>query len=65
MVTDDQQLIEALPADRPDPALSDGVRVGRLHWCADHLGSGRAPHAVDTLVNLVSRSRIRNLHATA
>jgi hypothetical protein len=40
-------MVQALPADRPDPALSDGVRVGRLHRCADDLGPGRAPHVVE------------------
>jgi hypothetical protein len=37
---------QGLPADRPDPALSDGV-LGRPHRCADDLGPGRAPHVAD------------------
>ena len=47
LATDDQQLVQALPADRADPALSDGVRVGRLHRCADDLDTGRAPHVIE------------------
>ena len=47
MATDDQEMVQALLADRPDPALSDGVRVGRLHRCAYDLGPGRAPHVVE------------------
>jgi hypothetical protein len=65
VATDDQQLIHALLADRPYPTFSECVRVGRLDGRADHLGPSRAPHVVEHLVNLVSRSRIRNLHATA
>jgi hypothetical protein len=44
---DDQQLVQALPADRPDPALNDGVGVGRPHRCADDLGPAPAPHVVE------------------
>ena len=33
LAADDQQLIQALPADGPDPALGDGIDVGRLHRC--------------------------------
>jgi deazaflavin-dependent oxidoreductase (nitroreductase family) len=47
LAADDQQLVQALPADRPDPALRDRVGVGRPHGRADHLGPGRAPHVVE------------------
>jgi IS6 family transposase len=47
MATDDQQLVEAFPADRPYPALGDGIRVERPHGRADHLGPGQAPHVVE------------------
>jgi hypothetical protein len=33
---EDEQPIEALAADAADPALGVGVRVRRLHGCADH-----------------------------
>ena len=35
---DHQQPIQALGADRADPALRDGVRVGRLHRREHYLG---------------------------
>jgi hypothetical protein len=47
LAADDQQLVQALPADRADPALGDGIGVGRLHRCADDLGPGRAPQVVE------------------
>jgi phenylalanyl-tRNA synthetase alpha chain len=61
LATDDQQLVKTLLTDRADPALSDRVGVGRLHRCADDPGTGRAPHIIERLQNLASRSRIRNL----
>jgi hypothetical protein len=47
LAANDQQVVEALPAGRPNPTLSDGIGVGRLHRCADDLGAGRAPHIVE------------------
>jgi hypothetical protein len=47
LAADDEQLIQALPADRADPAFGDRVGVGRLHRRADDLGAGRAPHVVE------------------
>jgi hypothetical protein len=41
VATDDQQLV-AFPADRPYPALGDGIRVERPHGRADHLGLTRS-----------------------
>ena len=35
---DDQQPVQALGADRADPSLREGVRVGRLHRREHHLG---------------------------
>ena len=65
MATDDQQLIEAprrtVPIQRSATALALGARMGVQITSAPverHTSS-------NTLVNLVSRSRIRNLHATA
>jgi hypothetical protein len=40
LTADDQQLVEALPADGPDPTLGDSVGVGRLNRCADDLQIG-------------------------
>ena len=39
LTADDQQLVQALPADRADPALGDGSGVGRRHRCADDLSA--------------------------
>jgi hypothetical protein len=47
LATHDQQLVQALPADRADPALGDRVGVRRLHGCADDLDTGRAPHVIE------------------
>ena len=47
LAADDQELVEALAADRPDPALGDGVGIGRLHRCEDDLGASRAPDIVE------------------
>jgi hypothetical protein len=47
LAADDQQLVQALPADRPDPASGDGVGIRRPNRCADDLGPGRAPHVVE------------------
>ncbi len=65
LAADDQEVVEALSADGPDPAFGDGVGVGRPNRRADDLGTGRAPDIVERPVNLVSRSRIRNPNAAA
>jgi hypothetical protein len=44
---DDQELVQALLADGPDPPFGDGVGVRRLNRCADDLGTGRAPHVIE------------------
>jgi len=62
---DDEQLVKTLSAHGTDPPFGNGVGVGRLHRCEDDLGTGRAPHIIERLVNLASRSRIRNFHALA
>jgi hypothetical protein len=43
----DQQVVEALLADGPNPALGDGIGVGRPNWRADDLGTSRAPGVVE------------------
>jgi hypothetical protein len=47
VATDDQQLVQALPADRPHPTFGDGVGVGRLNGRANYLGPGRAPYVIE------------------
>jgi hypothetical protein len=37
---DEQQLVQALPADRPDPTFGDSVSVRRPNRCADDLDIG-------------------------
>jgi hypothetical protein len=36
---EDEEPVEALATDAADPALGVGVRVRRLHWCADNSDS--------------------------
>jgi hypothetical protein len=62
---DDQAMVKALLADGPDPTLGDGVGVGRPNRRADDLGTVERQTSSNALVNLVSRSRIRNLNAAA
>jgi hypothetical protein len=47
LTADDQELVEALTADRPDPALGDGVGIGRANRCEDDLDTGRAPDTIE------------------
>jgi hypothetical protein len=44
---DDQQLVQALGAHRPDPAFRMGVRVRRLHRRQQDLGALEAEHVVE------------------
>jgi hypothetical protein len=43
----DQEMIQALPAHGADPALGDGVGVGRLGRCADDLGAEPVPEVIE------------------
>jgi hypothetical protein len=47
MRTDDEEMVEAFPADGAHPSLGEGVRVRRSHRGADDLGADRAPHVVE------------------
>jgi hypothetical protein len=47
LATDDRQLIEALPADRADPAFGVGVGIGRPNGRADDLTADRAPDIIE------------------
>jgi hypothetical protein len=46
-VADNQQPVQALGADRPDPALGIGVGVGCLHRRDEHLDTLGAEHVVE------------------
>ena len=47
LAADDQELVEALATDSPDPALGDGVGIGRANRCEDDLDTGRAPDTIE------------------
>jgi hypothetical protein len=47
MASHDQQPVQALGADRADPALRERVGVGCLHRCQEHLGALRAEDVVE------------------
>jgi hypothetical protein len=48
----EQQPVEALGTDSPDPPLRVGVGVGCLHWCDQYLGVLRAEHIVEPTAEL-------------
>jgi hypothetical protein len=62
---DNQQLVQALPADRSHPALGVCVGVGRTDGRADHLGPGRAPDIVERPGELAVPVATKNFHAAA
>ena len=62
---DDEQLVKTLSTHGTDPPFGDGVGVGRLHRCEDDLAPVERQTSSNALVNLASRSRIRNFHALA
>ena len=43
----DQEMVQALPAHGANPALGDGIGVGRLDRCADDLDADRTPEIVE------------------
>ena len=45
--THDEQPVQALGPHRPDPALGEGVGVGRLHRREHHLGALRSKYVVE------------------
>ena len=59
---EDEHPIEALAPEGTDHPLADGIGLRRLDWGLDDPGSFRCEHSVEA-VNLVSRSRMRNLTA--
>jgi hypothetical protein len=50
--TNDQQPVQALGADRPNPALRVGIGVRRLHWRNEHVGAFGAEHVVEATAEL-------------
>jgi hypothetical protein len=44
---DDQQPVQTVTADGADPAFRIRVRLGRLYWCHQHLGTLGAEHVVE------------------
>ena len=63
LAADDQQLVQALPADRADPALGDGIGVGACTGVRMISAPVERHTSSNALVNLASRSRIRLFHA--
>ena len=63
--TGDQHPVQALAAGTGDPAFRDRVRPRRLHRRLDDPHTDRVNTASDAAVNLVSRSRIKNLTLSA
>jgi hypothetical protein len=49
---EDQDLVEAIGANRAHPALREGVRVCRLDWCADHLDAFGAEDLLEGVAEL-------------
>jgi hypothetical protein len=65
LAADDQQLVQALLADRADPPLGRGVGIGRLHGVRITSVPVERHTLSNTLVNLASRSRSRNFRPAA
>jgi len=65
LATHDQQLVQTLSADGTDPAFGDRVGVRRLHRCEMIPVPVERHTSSNALVNLASRSRIRNVNAVA
>jgi hypothetical protein len=47
LAANDQEVVQALSPDGPNPTLGDGVGVGRPNRRADDLGTGRTPDIVE------------------
>jgi hypothetical protein len=47
LAAEDQEVVQALSPDGPNPTLGDGVGVGRPNRRADDLGTGRTPDIVE------------------
>ncbi len=49
---DDQESVQALSADGPDPALRVGVGIGGLNRRQEHLGALGAEHVIEPAAEL-------------
>ena len=61
----DQEVVEAFPAQGADEAFRDGVRAGRPDWVRMMRMSAPTKTASNAVVNLLSRSRIKNRNRSA
>ena len=59
---DDQDPVQQFPADSSDPSFGDRVGLGRPHRRAQDANTLADEHGIETLVNLLSRSRTKNLN---
>jgi hypothetical protein len=62
---DDQQPVQTLSADCPNPALRVGVGVRRLHWRDEHLGALSAEHVVEPAAELLVTVADKRAHMSA
>jgi hypothetical protein len=58
----DQHPIQQLTANGGHPSLGDRVRPGSPHRCAHDTHALTGEHGIEEPVNLLSRSRIKNLN---
>ena len=66
MVTSrDQQPVQALGADRANPALREGVRRGRLHRCQDDPGTLGPEHLIEAAAELGVSVAKEEAHASS
>jgi hypothetical protein len=62
---DDQQPVQALGTDGPNPPLREGVGVGRLHRRDQHLGALRPEHVVEPTAELRVTVTNKKAHAAS
>ena len=65
LAADNQEAVKARLADSPDPTLGDGVGVGHPIGVQMISAPVERQTSLNALMNLVSRSRIRNRNAAA
>jgi hypothetical protein len=62
---DDQQPVQALGADGPNPPFGEGVRVGRLHRRHKHVHIFRSEHVIEPTAELRVPIAHKKAHAVA
>ena len=62
---DDEDPVEQFAAGSSDPSFGNRICPGRPHWCAQDANPLAGEHGIETLVNLLSRSRIKILNSAA